>query len=281
MKSGTVFHKMTGSGNDFVALDGRNVRIEDVTGDMVRSLCDRRRGAGADGLMLLQPGSAPGVHFVFHFWNSDGSPGPMCGNGALCATRLATVLGLAPADGEVRFATPAGIHSGRVLQEHQSEIQLPDCVLPAACPELLTVPGESSPLVSSPSVPHVVVLVDDVTRVDVPVRGPLLRHDRALGPDGANADWVSPGPNGSWRMRTWERGVEGETLACGTGAVASALSLGVLGRAASPVRITTASGLPLDVSWQRSGSLATSIRLRGEGRVVFRGILVGLPTLRE
>jgi diaminopimelate epimerase len=120
--------------------------------------------------------------------------------------------------------------------------------------------------------------VTDLDAVDVTGRGPLLRHDPALGPGGANVNWISTVADGGWRMRTYERGVEGETQACGTGAVASALSLGVRGLAKPPVRIWTRSGLPLQVAWVVGGGRATSIRLRGEGRLVFRGILSSLPT---
>ena len=280
MKPGTVFYKLTGSGNDFIALDGRYVAVEQVTPTLVAGLCDRRRGAGADGVMLLDPRTGGEVHFTFHFWNSDGSPGPMCGNGALCATRLATILGFAPPNGEVRFATQAGIHRGWLMEENQSEIALPDCGFPLARPAVAVHPGERTPMVGSPSAPHLVLEVDDLDAVDVASRGPSHRHDPALGPGGANVNWVAAVGDSSWRMRTYERGVEAETLACGTGAVACALSLGALGKAVSPVRIWTRGGLPLDVSWDSKGELAASIRLRGEGRMVFRGILVSLPTPR-
>jgi diaminopimelate epimerase len=277
---GIVFYKLTGSGNDFIALDGRYVAVEQVSPTLVAGLCDRRRGAGADGVMLLDPRTGGEVHFAFHFWNSDGSPGPMCGNGALCAIRLATILGFAPLDAEVRFDTEAGIHRGRLMKGNQSEIALPGCGFPLATPAVAVHPGERTPMLGSPSVPHLVLEVDDVNAVDVASRGPSLRHDPALGPGGANVNWVAAVGDSSWRMRTYERGVEAETLACGTGAVASALSLGILGKAASPVRIWTRGGLPLDVSWDSTGGRAASIRLRGEGRLIFRGILVSLPTPR-
>jgi diaminopimelate epimerase len=250
-----------------------------VTPSIVAALCDRRHGVGADGLMLLDPQGGDPVHFVFRFWNRDGSVGPMCGNGALCATRLAATIGLAPSDGEIRIGTDAGIHRGWLVGEHQSEIELPDCDLPAPRPTVATIPGEVAPMVGEPSVPHLVLEVTDLDAVDVTGRGPLLRHDPALGPGGANVNWISTVADGGWRMRTYERGVEGETQACGTGAVASALSLGVRGLAKPPVRIWTRSGLPLQVAWVVGGGRATSIRLRGEGRLVFRGILSSLPTI--
>jgi diaminopimelate epimerase len=278
VKPGAVFYKLTGSGNDFIAFDGRHVALGELTADVIRALCDRRHGAGADGVMLLAPPTLPDTHFAFHFWNSDGSPGPMCGNGALCATRLATVLQLAPADGEVRFTTEAGLHRGWLAGDDRSRIELPDCPLPEPAPSVRAAAGELAPATCSPSVPHVVLEVDDLERVDLPARGPVLRNDPALGPGGANVNWVSRRADGSWAMRTYERGVEGETLACGTGAVASALTLATHGKAKPPVRIWTRSGRHLDVSWKPLKGRAKSVRLEGEGRVVYRGILGSLPT---
>jgi diaminopimelate epimerase len=280
LRTGVVVHKLTGSGNDFVAFDGRDVAPADLTPAFIAAVCDRRHGVGADGVMLLAPPTDPDTHFAFHFWNSDGSPGPMCGNGALCATRLATVLRFAPADGEVRFTTGSGVHRGRLAGEDRSQIELPDCDLPVATPAIASAGGERNAMVGRPSVPHLVLEVDNLDEVDLAARGPLLRHDPALGPGGANVNWVSKAPDGSWRMRTYERGVEGETMACGTGSIACALALAATGRVESPVRIWTRSGLPLDISWARNGAKATGIRLVGEGRVVFRGILGSLPTDR-
>ena len=117
--------------------------------------------------------------------------------------------------------------------------------------------------------------MDEVAVAD---RGPSLRRDQALGDGGANVNWMSPRGDGSWNMRTFERGVEGETLACGTGAVACALTLGALGESSSPARLWTRSGLPLEVSFGSSGHIVTSILLRGEGRLVFRGITTALLT---
>ncbi len=272
MNSGTVFYKMTGSGNDFVMFDGRHVKAQELTAKGIVAICDRRLGIGADGVILLEPTDRDGVHFVFRFWNSDGSPGPMCGNGALCATRLAGILEFNRIGEEVRFATPAGIHRGRVV-DGESEILLPDCPAPKTVPAVKTVAGEEAPTLASPSVPHLVMRVKDVDRVAVEDRGPPLRSDPALGKGGANVNWVSPKGDGSWRMRTFERGVEGETLACGTGAVACALVLAAQKLAQPPVKIWTRSGLPLVISWDQTPSGASCLRLRGEGRVVYRGIV--------
>jgi len=277
VRQGTVFYKVTGSGNDFVMFDGRYVRTEELTAEAIVAICDRRLGIGADGVAVLEPTDQDGVHFAFRFWNSDGSPGPMCGNGALCATRLAGVLELARAGEEVRFSTPAGIHRGRVV-DGESEIWLPDCPAPKAVPAVETVAGEEGPMLARPSVPHLVLRVKDVDRVPLEARGPSLRRDPALGEEGANVNWVAPKGDGTWKYRTYERGVEGETLACGTGAVACALVLASEKLLQPPVKLWTRSGLPLLVSWESTSSGAASLRLRGEGRVIYRGILGQLLT---
>lgn len=276
MKRGAVCYKVTGSGNDFIVFDGRYCEKEEMTPAVIAALCSRRLGVGADGVILLEPLGSGDAHFSFHFWNSDGSPGPMCGNGALCATRLATLIELAPADQEVRFATPAGIHRGRVVND-RPEIYLPECDVPRPV-SVKAGEGERAPMAVSPSVPHLVLTVDDVDRVALEERGPPLRNDPALGPGGANVNWVCAKGDGTFRMRTYERGVEGETLACGTGAVACALALEVQGMSRSPARLWTRSGLPLDVSWERNGSKAAALRLAGEGRVVFRAVIRDLLT---
>ncbi len=272
MRRGTVFYKMTGSGNDFVVFDGRHVARADMTPAVVRAVCDRRMGAGADGVILLDPEAPRGAQFTFHFWNSDGSEGPMCGNGALCATQLASLIELAPADGEICFVTPAGLHRGR-LAEGRPEIMLPDFPVPQRLTGAAVEPDEKHASLAVPSVPHLVLVVDDVDRVDLERRGPVLRHDSAIGRGGANVNWVSQADAGEFRMRTYERGVEGETFACGTGAVACGVVLEEQGLAAPPVRVWTRSGLPLDVSWRRAADRIEHVSLRGEGRLVYKAVL--------
>lgn len=272
MKEGSVFYKMSGSGNDFVVFDGRYACLEDFTTASIVAICDRRHGAGADGVIVLVPGGPGDSHFTFHFWNSDGSKGPMCGNGALCATRLATLIELAPAETDVRFATPAGLHGGRVIGG-QPQIALPDCDGPSPLDNAGTEPGERSPMLMNPSVPHLVLVVNEVNEVELERRGPPLRIDPAIGAGGANVNYVSPVGDGTFRMRTWERGVEGETLACGTGAVACAIVLEQLGMAKAPVRIWTRSGQPLDIGFEKTANKIARITLSGEGRLVYRGII--------
>jgi len=272
MREGTVFYKMTGSGNDFVMFDGRHVKAEELTPEAIAAVCDRRLGVGADGVALLEPTDVGDVHFAFRFWNRDGSAGPMCGNGALCATTLAGLLELTPTGEEVRFSTESGTHRGRVV-DGQSEIWLPDCPWPKAVPAVKTLVGEDAPMLARPSVPHLVLRVKDVNRVALEERGPLLRRDPALGKGGANVNWLAARKDGGFAYRTFERGVEGETLACGTGAVACALVLAHEKVVEPPIRLWTRSGLPMVVSFQQTPSGPHSIRLRGEGRLVYRGIL--------
>lgn len=274
--AGAVFYKMSGSGNDFLVFDGRYNPPSSFTPELVRAMCDRRQGPGADGVIVLTPGGPERAHFTFTFWNSDGSLGPMCGNGALCATRLASLIELAPAEGEIRFATDAGLHRG-LMRDGRPTIFLPDCDPPVKAPDIPLEDGDSAPAwLCRPSVPHLVIVCRDVDAVDLKRRGPPLRHHPGTGAGGANANFVSPVGDGTWRMRTWERGVEGETLACGTGAVACALVLAEAGLAQPPVRIWTRSRRSLDVSWRLSGGRVTHLSLSGEGRVVYRGV-VGEP----
>lgn len=276
MTAGSVFYKMSGSGNDFLVFDGRYNPLENFRPEAIRSMCDRRQGAGADGIIVLTPGGQNDAHFTFHFWNSDGSAGPMCGNGALCATRLASLLELAPPEGEIRFVTPVGLHRG-LMTNGRPTIFLPDCERPTQAPAIPLEAGDQSPAwLVRPSVPHLVIITGDVDAIDIGRRGPPLRSHPATGAGGANANWVSAVGDGTFKMRTWERGVEGETLACGTGAAACALVVAEKGLAKPPVRLWTRSRLPLDVAWKSDGRMVTDLTLTGEGRLVFRGV-VGEP----
>lgn len=271
--SGIVVFKMSGSGNDFVFVDGRAAPIELWSAEQIRRVCSRRAGVGADGLVVLEPGTRPGA-VRFHFFNRDGSRGAMCGNGALCATRLAAWLELAPPT-EVVLETDAGEVRSRCLegQEELAQIALPDAAVPTV-PEIELDAGERSIHYTKVGVDHLVVLVDDLQRSGLMERGRVLRSHPALGHAGANVNFAAPGPIG-WAMRTFERGVEGETLACGTGAVATAAVLCASAQGTLPVVIHTASGATLEVSGVARRASILQPRLTGEGRLVFRAVLGG------
>jgi diaminopimelate epimerase len=279
---GLVAHKMTGSGNDFVFVDGRFASLGVWSQERIRAVCDRRSGVGADGFVLVEPGSKPGAVRMIYF-NRDGSRAPMCGNGALCAARFAGSLELAPADG-MTLETEAGSYRARCLPGpgERAEIELGDVPPTREVPVKLAGPEKAARL-ATVGVPHLVVVVDDVKAVPVTERGRALRFDPALGEDGANVNFVGPAgsdgpaPSPNWAMRTYERGVEDETLACGTGAVAVALVLHELRSATVPIDIRTASGCVLSVQASLEGQGLKGVRLHGEARLVFRAALGDIP----
>jgi diaminopimelate epimerase len=264
--AGQPFLKMSGSGNDFVVIDARvpyDRALERE--DAIRALCRRGTGVGADGLVLLK--EEAGADFRMVYYNADGSRASMCGNAALCCTRLASRTG---ARAELEFETDSGrlrgrmTHGGPEIDLAPVTVVRPDAGMPRGH-------GEERIGFALAGVPHVTVLVDEVDGVDVVGRGRALRTAKALLPEGANANFVSRSESG-WAIRTYERGVESETLACGTGAVASAILITAWGLGSGPVRLTTRSGSELQVRLQRSGD-AWLPSLAGEGRIVFEGVL--------
>jgi diaminopimelate epimerase len=267
------FFKMSGSGNDFIMVDGRAASPSEWPADRIVRACDRRRGVGADGLVVLTPERGDAVRM--HFFNSDGGRAAMCGNAALCSTRLAARLGLAPEAG-MTLCTDAGeLRTRCVGPGPMAEINLPDVALPEPVPAVAVIPGERDISLTTVGVPHLVVRVDDLEAVDITGRGRALRFHPALGGPGANANFVAPGHSRGepWLIRTYERGVEGETLACGTGTVAAALALAAAGEAELPVNFVSRGGGPLSVAAVIDGNWARDVWLCGEGRLVFTGEL--------
>ncbi len=283
---GVAVYKMTGSGNDFVVVDGRSSSPDEWAAADIQAVCARGTGVGADGLVFVGPGSTAGAVRMTYL-NSDGSRA-MCGNAALCATRLAAHLGLANSLA-MRLETDGGVYESRCARDDgRAEVRFAGVAAPAPVASSLLVDGERRAVLVTVGVPHLVVLVDDVEPVDVLGRGKPLRHEPALGPEGANVNFVAPpeGPRGGgsegrdgargteWPMRTYERGVEAETLACGTGAIAVACALDHWELAQLPLTVRTRSGRALDVRGQRgtAGGYA-DIWLTGEARMVWRGVI--------
>lgn len=264
---------MTGSGNDFVMVDSRHTTPADWSADDIRAVCARGTGVGADGLVFVGPGSQAGAIRMIYF-NADGSRASMCGNAALCSTRLAARLALAHSD-LMRLETDAGTYESRGRDRDCAELHLAAVSAPVSVPTLAPGPGERQLALCTVGVPHLVVLVDDVETVEVTTRGKALRSHPSLGPAGANANFISQSHGRpDWLMRTYERGVEDETLACGTGAVAAACALTEWGLAQPPVTFQTRSGRELVVTARKTPEGAyDDVWLRGEARLVLRGVI--------
>jgi diaminopimelate epimerase len=266
-------YKMTGSGNDFVMVDGRISQPDEWEPQDIRAACARGTGVGADGLVFVGPGSrAEAVRMIYY--NCDGSHAAMCGNAALCSTTLAAHLGLGAPVG-MDLETDAGTYRVRTAGPGRAELHLAPVDLPAAVPGLALAAGERQAVLAHVGVPHLVVLLDDVDDLDLMGRGRALRFDKAVAPEGANVNFISAGgSDAAWRMRTYERGVEAETLACGTGSVAAACALQEWGLGRLPINIVTRAGLLLEISATRvSTGRYDDVWLAGEGRMVFRGVL--------
>lgn len=264
------FWKMSGSGNDFVFFDARSEpgvaeRVRDPA--FVRAVCAPHTGVGADGICAIQ--RAQGQDFALLYLNRDGSVGELCGNASLCATRLAVELGIGAPAG-LTFRTDAGVVRGR-LRDGEPEVDLQPATLLRTDAGIARVAGEEKLGFVNTGVPHLVIRTATTEGVALTSRGPELRHHPSLNA-GANVNWVAPAAGGAWRMRTYERGVEGETLACGTGAVACAALLTAWGEAGSVVRLITTSGRTLTVRMTDVGGVRTP-SLSGEGRIVFDGVL--------
>lgn len=270
----TAFFKMTGSGNDFVFVDGRETSLAAWPAQRIAATCHRRNGVGADGLVLLE---SEGVGVVrMHYFNADGGRAALCGNASLCSTRLAVRLGLADPSGMTLRTDAGDLQTRCVGPGNMAELRFPAFAVPPAV-TLEWAPGESGRAwLGDIGVPHLIVLVEALDAVDVDQRGRELRFSPQFAPGGTNVNFVgvTRGPGGpEWRIRTYERGIEGETMACGTGTICAAFALASQGLAELPVRMTTASGSELAVAGRVAGNVAEEVWLCGEGRLVFTGEL--------
>jgi diaminopimelate epimerase len=271
---GREFFKMSGSGNDFVFVDTREEPAGPLTSpEVIDAICRRGTGIGADGIVFLEASDRATLRLIY--LNADGSRADLCGNATLCTARLARELKIV-GDGEFTIETDVGVLPARFRRgDATPEIDLqpvselrPDAGIPLER-------GERHMGYAVAGVPHLVIVVDDLENVDVVGRGrPLRRHPSLR--SGANVNFVKPAGDGTFGYRTYERGVEAETLACGTGAVATAVLLTEWGLAKGPVRIRTRSGRELGVRFTGpAGSRTPS--LSGEARIVYRAQFGELP----
>jgi diaminopimelate epimerase len=258
------FWKMTGSGNDFVFFDARTEAPGVLeTPEAIGAVCDRRKGVGADGIVFFE---ADAEHaWGIRYFNRDGSLAEFCGNASLCSVRLALDLGVLAPGQEIAFRTSSGVIPGR-YGPAGPEVGMPPVEGLQTRFQAALQPGESQIGYARVGVPHLVVGCGDVGDIPVETRGRELRHLPSL-QSGANVNFVSQGADG-WTYRTYERGVEEETLACGSGSVAAAAMLVAWHGEKDPITLRTRSGAPLTVSF-RNGTPTLS----GEGRLVYQGRL--------
>lgn len=265
-----AFWKMSGSGNDFVVIDNRRKIITGKLAEWARRLCHRQFGIGADGLLLLDRSQKADFRMVY--FNSDGSRASMCGNGARCIAWAAKQW--KAVDQTFDFETDAGIVQGEV-QGDVVRVTLSD-PRDYRHPMAVKIDGRTVRLAFiDTGVPHAVVPVSNIDRVDIAKEGRALRFHRAFGPRGTNVNFVQRVNDHTLRVRTYERGVEGETLACGTGVTASAIASALRGWVKPIVRCITTGGDTLKVNFQllsgNGAHPASHVSLEGPVRRTFVG----------
>jgi diaminopimelate epimerase len=263
------FFKMSGSGNDFIIIDNREAVVpETQLRRLVIGACRRKMSVGADGMIFIE--SSADLDFRWRFFNADGSLPDMCGNGARCAARFAFLHGIA--DRQMAFETLAGTIEATVGDDTVKIRMTEPRGLKTGT--ILDLEGTPTAVGSvNTGVPHVVMVVDDIEAVTVKKTGRLIRYHPDFTPDGTNANFVAVKANGTIFIRTYERGVEDETLACGTGNVAAALVLAHERGLTSPVTLTTRSGGKLTVHFSAQGGRYQDVFLEGDARVIYRGDL--------
>ena len=258
---------MNGAGNDFVLIDNRARKIKLSRGQVVR-LCDRHRGAGADGVILLVPPVSGKANWAWEFYNSDGSTGEMCGNGARCFSRF--VQKLTGLKRGFSFETEAGVITAS-FQRDRVTVSLTQPKGLRLNEKLPLSAGAQTVHSLNTGVPHAVLFVPDADRAMVQQLGPEIRRHKHFAPKGTNVNFVQRlGPN-HIRVRTFERGVEGETLACGTGVTASALVAARLHGFRSPVKVRVQGGEELQVGFSEDHGEFADVRLTGPAEFVFEG----------
>jgi len=259
------FYKMSGSGNDFIIVDNRENIMQGIDLDnFIKKTCARSVSIGADGLFLIE--NSDEADFKWQFFNSDGSVAEMCGNGSRCAARFAYLNKIA---GEkMSFMTLAGKIHAEIKDGVNVKVQLTK-PLDVREDYEIDINGEKVQVCSADTgVPHVCILSDDIENVDLPKIGAAVRYHEEYAPKGTNVNWYGLNDEGALRIRTYERGVEGETLACGTGSVACAIFAVKKSITESPVLIKTSSGIYLKVYLENG-----DVYLEGEARVVYKGEL--------
>jgi diaminopimelate epimerase len=260
------FTKMNGAGNDFILIDNRagDVRLDS---SQIARLCDRHRGIGADGVLLLENANNR-ADFRMRYFNADGGEAEMCGNGARCFARFANKV--ARAQRKISFETPAGVIVAELVDD-LVKLQMTEPT-DLGMNLKLSVANENKIVhFINSGVPHVVIPVPRIDDIDVPREGSAIRSHKMFSPKGANVNFIEKRGPKKIAVRTYERGVEDETLACGTGIVASALIFAAAEDTGGPITVIARGGDELQVGFERTGNEFRNVRLTGPAEFVFEG----------
>lgn len=261
------FTKMNGAGNDFVLIDNRHRTLR-LSSEQVIRLCHRQRGIGADGLVLLVPCDSGCADWAWDFYNSDGSRAEMCGNASRCFARF--IQRLTHTQDRVTFETTAGVIAAR-YQGDLVEVSLTPPRDLHLDQEVILASGPRVIHSLNTGVPHAVLFVPDAKQVMVQSLGAEIRHHAQFHPRGTNVNFVQLMESGVISVRTYERGVEGETLACGTGVTAAALISARVHHLQSPVRVLAQGGDCMEVSFTSTDAGFSDVKLTGPAQFVFEG----------
>ena len=262
------FTKMSGNGNDFIVIDNMKGSLK-LSGAEIKALCENRFSIGADGLIMAEKG-AKGCDFYMKFYNNDGREAEMCGNGGRCVARFAYLKGIAGPD--MVFAAKDGMHEAKVLAGGAVKLKMID---PFGMKKNVAVRYAGKTFKGffvNTGVPHFVIEVKDIFKTDVRAMGRCVRFDKIFKPAGTNVNFVQRINKSSFYIRTYERGVEDETYACGTGAAASAVAMHLTGGAASPVTLK-AKGGKLKIYFKDDSGKISGLYLEGNARVIAEGIV--------
>lgn len=266
---------MHGAGNDFIIVQQEDIGIANICSKQIQAWCHRHKGIGADGLLVLHTPENPENHFRMQFFNPDGKEATMCGNGARCIAMFAYEQEIAPSS--MQFETQVGTITASVEGENISlDMPVPNDI--RLNEELQfqkdnVLPANMIVDFADTGVPHAVIFCPDIQDVDFKAIGPAVRYHEHYAPEGTNVDFVQLVDRQTLRVRTYERGVEGETLACGTGVLACALICIRKELARSPVELITAGGDILKVHADIQRNQIKAVRLTGPAVHVFQGIV--------
>lgn len=264
------FLKMNGAGNDFVVIDNRDLKTN-LSKAQIAQLCDRHRGVGADGFLAVEPAEGT-ANYKFRYYNADGGEAEMCGNGARCYARFARTL-TSEARSELKFETIVGDLGAKFIGE-EVQIAMSD-PFDLELDVQLGIDGLTERVdVINTGVPHVVVFVNDLQSVDVVGLGRAIREHAHFAPAGTNVNFAQVIGDQHIAIRTYERGVEDETLACGTGMTACALFHNLLDNVASPIKVDVKGGDTLEIGFEpKENNTFQKVTLTGPADFVFTGTI--------